>query len=259
MSACPDKELLLHGLLDGELDAANAVALEEHLKTCPGCADALRRLQALRDLLATPGARPAAPDGLRSRIEAALDAETPPARTPLRALTAARPPRRWLAGAGMAVAASLAVVAIAPQFSQPRLQDELVADHVRSLLAGHLIDVATSDRHTVKPWFNGRTDVAPPVMDLADQGFPLAGGRLDYVAGRVTPAVVYRRRQHVINLFVRQATGVSAGLPGDLAERRDGYSLVRWRRGGQEFWAVSDLDLGELKTFARLFAARAGP
>jgi anti-sigma factor RsiW len=166
-----------------------------------------------------------------------------------------RIPLAWLSGAGGAIAAALALAVIGPQMMQTAsLQDELVGDHVRSLLAGHLIDVATSDRHTVKPWFNGRTDVAPPVVDLADQGFPLAGGRLAYVAGRVTPAVVYRRRAHVINLFVRQVSGPAL----DLAERRGGYSLVRWRRGGQEFWAVSDVDLSELKTFRDLFIARAG-
>lgn len=255
-TACSDKALLLHGLLDGELDAANAVALEEHLKTCPGCAAELRRLQSLRELIVQPGVRPAAPSTLRPRIETALAAEASGVR---RLRPRFRIPAPWLSGAGGAIAAALALAVIGPQMTQTAaLQDELVSDHVRSLLAGHLIDVATSDRHTVKPWFNGRTDVAPPVMDLADQGFPLAGGRLDYVRGRVTPAVVYRRRAHVINLFVRRIDGPATGLLGDIAERRGGYSLVRWRAGGQEFWAVSDLDLGELKTFRDLFRARAG-
>ena len=255
MTACADKTLMLHGLLDGELDAANAVALEEHLKTCQGCADDLRRLQGLRETLSMPGLRPAAPARLHVGIEAMLDAEPVMAAPAPSVLAPNRkgPPRAWLAGGGMAIAACLGVALIAPQLTAPSLQQELVADHVRSLLAGHLIDVATSDRHTVKPWFNGRTDVAPPVMDLADLGFPLAGGRLDYVAGRVTPAIVYRRRQHVINLFVRQAEGPAI----DLATRRDGYSLVRWRQGGQEFWAVSDVDLADLKRFRHAFEARA--
>jgi anti-sigma factor RsiW len=137
------------------------------------------------------------------------------------------------------------------------LQDELVASHVRSLLATHLTDVATSDRHVVKPWFNGKVDFAPPVIELADQGFPLAGGRLDYIHGRVVAAVVYRRRQHVINLFVWPA---DINRPTPFAPgRRDGYSLARWTQDGLQFWAVSDIEPAQLQEFRALFAARARP
>ena len=131
---------------------------------------------------------------------------------------------------------------------------QVVASHVRSLLASHLTDVATSNQHVVKPWFNGKVDFAPPVPELADQGFPLVGGRLDYIEGRVAPAIVYRRRLHTVNLFVWPAG--DAASPIDHSARRDGYSLVEWTQGGLRFWAVSDIDLVELKQFRRLFADR---
>jgi anti-sigma factor RsiW len=129
----------------------------------------------------------------------------------------------------------------------------LVADHVRSTLASHLVDVETSDRHTVKPWFNGRIDFAPPVVDLAARGFALVGGRVDYLDGRVVAALVYRRNKHVINVFVRpEPRGLR--LPS-LGRPRDGYSVVRWSEGGLEFWAVSDVEPHELETLKREFIA----
>lgn len=250
MSACADKTHLLHAHFDGELDAANAAAFEAHLTTCPGCAAALADLHALHDRLSDPALRTPAPESLRARIEAAIAADAAPARR--RAPSALLP---WGVSGGLAaLAASLAVVAALP--SRTDLADQLVADHVRSTLATHLVDVASSDRHTVKPWFNGRLDFAPPVPDLAPQGFPLIGGRLDYLDGRVVAALVYRRNKHLINVFVRpEPTGVS--LPG-LGRPHEGYNLVRWTEHGLEFWAVSDVDSGELRALRDAFRAHTG-
>ena len=154
------------------------------------------------------------------------------------------------------MAASLALLLALPQLTTVPMQDQLVASHVRSLLASHLTDVQTSDRHVVKPWFNGRIDFAPPVVELAPQGFPLVGGRLDYIGGRVVPAIVYRRRLHTINLFVMPAGTLSS--PAPISTRRDGYSLVRWTRGGLQYWAVSDVEPGELELFRQAFEKAAG-
>ena len=145
----------------------------------------------------------------------------------------------------------------------PGLRQEVVSGHVRSLLAaGHLTDVPSSDRHTVKPWFAGRLDFAPPTPDLADAGFPLAGGRLDYLGGRAVAALVYRRRDHVINVFVWP--DAAAGTPAaprrtdaGTAARDGGHAVLHWAQSGLAFWTVSDLNAAELADFARLFRARA--
>ena len=250
MIACPDQTMLLHGLLDGELDAANALACEAHLKTCEACHAELLRQRTLREAIAAPGVAYRAPSSLRARIEASLEqAAAAPARRRPRTIAP------WAAsGAISAIAASLAIVVVAPTFGDSQVESQLVASHVRSLLANHLTDVETSNQHVVRPWFNGKIDFAPPVPELADKGFPLAGGRLDYVEGKVVPAIVYHRRLHTINVFVWPAKGTRL-LPIRTG-RRDGYSLIEWKRGGLEFWAVSDIDPTELAQFRAAFTER---
>jgi len=244
MSACPDKEALLHGLLDGELDAANAQACEAHLKTCPGCAQAFGALQALSAQISTPGVGYRAPDALRQRIAAMNEAPAAPRRRLVRAAPWA------LSGAFAAIAASLAIVSLQP--TTFALEDQLVASHVRSTLALHLVDVETSDRHVVKPWFNGKIDFAPPVVELADRGYPLVGGRLDYIENRVVAALVYRRNRHVINLFIWPARPGPALPP--VPATRSGYAVAHWKSGGLEFWAVSDIEPRDLEAFHQAFA-----
>lgn len=245
MTPCADQELLLQALLDGELDAANSVAVESHLAGCLACTAYVAEMRALRGRLAAPELRPHAPDRLHKAVAAMITTES---------RAAPRNPRPWpLFAAGWSAAGALAAVAatlvIAPLQPQPNeLGDQLVANHVRSLLAGHLIDVATSDRHVVKPWFNGKIDFAPPVPDLSAGGFPLVGGRLDYADGRVVAAIVYRRRAHTINLFVLP-TGSNPPVSPHASAARPGYSMERWTRNGLDFWAVSDLDPKELETF----------
>jgi anti-sigma factor RsiW len=159
-----------------------------------------------------------------------------------------------LSGAFAAVAAGLALVMINPSAHEAAIESEVIAGHVRSLQASHLVDVATSDRHTVKPWFNGKVDFAPPVVDLAAQGFPLAGGRLDYLDHRPVAALVYRRAKHVINLYVWPSR------PGERlsgADGREGYRVDYWTAGGLEFWAVSDVAPQDLDAFVRSFRAAA--
>lgn len=253
MSACEDKRLLLQALLDGELDAANAIAVEQHVKTCAGCREALQAAQAVREAVRAPGVGYEAPEAFRRRLRIALDAEAHQSRrAPQRALG-----RRWsgwgAVGAGGVAACALVVVGV-QQTRAPPLAGELVSDHVRSMLATHLTDVATSNRHVVKPWFDGKVAFAPTVVDFADKGFPLVGGRLDYVRGQRAAALVYRRDLHVINVFVWPAS------PADRLEAggaRDGYNLVHWTQGGLNYWAVSDVEPAQLRQLRDLFLATA--
>jgi anti-sigma factor RsiW len=252
MTACRDKVILLHGLVDAELDAVNSAAFETHLKTCEDChADYLRML-ALREAVAAPSVTYRAPDRLRASIEAMLSAEdsrnlapAPPTRSRLSA---------WnIGGGGGLLAAGLGIMLVLPQIADNSLERQLVASHVRSLLANHLTDVATSDQHVVRPWFNGKVDVAPPVPELTAQGFPLVGGRLDYIDGRVAPAIVYRRRLHTVNLFAWPAD--ERIFNGAKTVRRDGYTVEEWTAGGLRYAAVSDVDPKDLKLFKAAFEA----
>jgi anti-sigma factor (TIGR02949 family) len=261
MTACPDREAMLQALLDGELDAANAVAVEAHMKTCPGCTGHYRALLAVRERLASANLASPAPSHLRANIEAALNREEA---AQARESKTERPRAAWWSGLAAAwgaggalagIAASLLVIQLAA--APVGLEAELVGSHVRSLQANHLIDVATSDRHVVRPWFNGKLDYALPVPELAPQGFPLAGGRLDYLEGRTVAAVVYRRRAHVINLFVfPERTAVQRLLVAD-PKPPPGYAVRHWRDRGLEFWAVSDVEGGDLEAFHKAFEAAA--
>ena len=256
---CPEHELLLHGLADGELDAANALTMEEHLRSCSGCATTYSEIIRQKQLFKNGGARFNASPALRDRIRAAITAEGDEhaaQATPLLKSMRDRQmrPRSWLPQAGIAfsaaaLAASL-LLFVSSRNSTPSLDDELVAGHVRSLLASHLTDVASSDQHTVKPWFLGKLDFAPPVVDLSKKDFPLIGGRIDYIGGRVVAAIVYKRHGHVINLFVWPAGKLQA-----VPETAEGYHLLSWTQGGFSYAAVSDLNAEELRDFKRALEA----
>jgi len=244
MAACVEQELLLGGLVDGELDAANTALVEAHVSRCDGCREQLERLQATRSLLRGEGIRHTAPAALASRIAALPELQ----------LKAANDNRvlRWLGpGAVGAIAAALTMVMVLPSGTETMVDQELVSSHVRSLQPGHLTDVQTTNQHIVKPWFNGRIDFSPPVPELADRGFPLAGGRLDTVNGKTVAAIVYHRRLHTVNLFVWPAK--------DAADRsfvKNGFAVREWSRNGLRFAAVSDVPPAEVRQFETLFTER---
>jgi anti-sigma factor RsiW len=245
MTACPDQSLLLGGLIDGELDAANTALVEAHVTRCEDCREELERLQAVRNLLATDGVRRTAPRSLFESIAAMPELSTQPAHTP-------RFPR-WLApSAAGALAASLALLVLMPGQTETVIDQQLVSSHVRSLQPGHLTDVQTSNQHVVKPWFNGKIDFAPPVPELAGQGFPLAGGRLDSIDGKTVAAIVYHRRLHTVNLFVWPAKATRERSSLD-----DGFALAEWSDGGLRFAAVSDIPPKELSQFERAYRDQA--
>ena len=248
MAACVDQELLLGGLVDGELDAANTALVEAHVARCEGCREELERLEAVRSLLRAEGVRHSAPEALARRISAL------PALSPKAANTNRRLPGWIASGAVGALAASLAMVAfVNPVQQQSALDDQLISSHVRSLQPGHLTDVQTTNQHIVKPWFNGKIDFAPPVPELADKGFPLAGGRLDSIGGKTVAAIVYHRRLHTVNLFVWRG---EAGATKVAVE--DGFSLVEWHQDGLSFAAVSDIPSAELRQFGDLYRSQSG-
>jgi anti-sigma factor RsiW len=237
---------LIHPYADGELDAANVQLVEQHLQDCPDCRSAELRIRSLRAALTNNAPAFRAPAGLRRKIRADVRRETGAGRQP-----------SW-SGFALALGTACALLVLGFIFfqtsrtSRPNLADEVVADHVRSLLATHLVDVASTDQHTVKPWFDGKIDFAPQVRDFAAEGFPLIGGRLDYLDGRTVAALVYRRQKHPINLLISPAPGRANTSPEALTRR--GYNLIHWTQGEMSYWAVSDLNTAELSQFAAHFA-----
>ncbi len=248
---CDEAEVLLHALIDNELDARHASDVEAHLA---GCARCTAQLEAYRDLLRTltdSSLCYTAPPSLRSRIDRSVP--QPATATSRRAVL-----KGFAAGSVLSAAAAASVTFIVVRNDHERaLLGEAVSAHLRSLQASHLTDVLSSDQHTLKPWFNGRIDLAPPVVDLTAQGFTLIGGRLDYIDGKPVAALVYRRRIHVINLFVAQ--GLAAMPASARAENVQGFNTRRWADQGLDLLAVSDINAEELDEFGTKFetAARA--
>ena len=249
---CAESEVLLHALLDGELDAGHAREVETHLETCSRCARQLVAYRELQQAMPAAQLRFTAPTSLRRRIETALPAARPRISSRRSVL------KGFAMGSALsaAIAATLVVTVIRTDQDQ-RVLGDVVSAHVRSLQGEHLTDVQTSDQHTVKPWFNGKVDVAPPVVDLTAQGFRLIGGRLDYLDGKAVASIVYRRRMHVINLFIAQ--GALSDPQGAKIVKVQGFNIRRWTAQGLEFWAVSDIDAAELQEFVEKFDAAFHP
>jgi anti-sigma factor RsiW len=241
---CKSALSLIEAYIDGELDAAQGAEVLRHLDECQDCALAHQRLTRLSTDLRTLAPRYAAPGDLRNRIMNGVGRQ--PVEIPRRRAIAS-----WAIAATVLLAISAgwnAMLLQSRKTAGDAIAQEIVSSHVRSLIGDHLLDVPSTDQHNVKPWFNGRLDYAPDVKDFAAEGFALIGGRVDYLDHRPVAALVYKRRQHVINLFVWPSTsGLSA--PGAVS----GFNLVVWKRAGMEYCAISDLNEAELRQFADLY------
>lgn len=243
---CDEASILMHALIDGELDAGHARDVEAHVASCAKCAAAFDALRQIRDRLASHSLGYAASPSLRARINRALPA---PGRANRRSLLGG-----FAAGAALSAMAATGLFAVMLRTDdQQRILSEAVSAHLRSLQGDHLTDVISSDQHTVKPWFNGRLDVAPPVIDLTAQGFTLLGGRLDYIDAKPVAAVVYRRRIHVINLFVSPES--SSARRASTMSNLHGFNVRRWSENGFGLWAVSDINAEELAEFGEKIEA----
>jgi mycothiol system anti-sigma-R factor len=245
---CTDIQTAIHGYLDGELDAVRNLEIEQHLQHCAVCSQTYKADQILQRAIQTGSQYYPASAELRKRIRSSIRQERKGAPS------FSAMPWRWLA-----VAASAAFVAILAWTLVPRLHgldaEQLVAqavvsNHVRSLMVNHVADVMSSDQHTVKPWFTGKLDFSPPVKNLAKEGFPLVGGRLDYLENRAVAALVYQRQNHFINLFIWPSSHDTHVNTKALAYQ--GYHLFYWSQAGMTYWAISDLNATALQEFVQL-------
>jgi anti-sigma factor RsiW len=252
---CAEANPLVQAYVDDELDLPTSVAVEAHLRGCNRCAPEEATLGALRTGFSNNNLYHNAPAQLERRIRAAV-----------RNARRTEYPRRLRPGyiGWTSAVAAMLLLAIGLKSMVQRgpsanemAAGELLDDHLRSLTQNHLTDVLSSNQHTVKPWFDGRLDFTPPVVDLAAEGFPLVGGRVDYLDNRPVAAVVYRHRQHIINVFIAPAPGAPSALP--VSETRSGYNIVRWTRSGMSYSAISSLNDAELREFAQLLPPPAAP
>ncbi len=235
---------LLHAYVDGELDLMRSLEVESHLKTCAACESVKRSLQSLHSALRHSDLAYRAPESLRARIGESIHK------------TSAKPQPRssrpwfwqWLAVGAVGFAAFTIILHPGGLSERDQLADAAISNHVRSLMAGHLMDVVSTDQHTVKPWFNGKIDFAPEVKDFAAEGFPLVGGRLDYLNNQTVAALVYHRNQHTINVFIWPEKNANLST----TETRRGYSVINRNISGLHYCIVSDLNAKELGDFAAL-------
>ncbi len=258
--SCDEMRQLMHAWLDRELDPVKSLEMEEHLKGCPVCQRESHSFESLRRIVAAQAAHHAAPVALRRSVHSALR-KAARAETPHSIWFSdwfAELNWSWMFGpvavAGLVV---LLVVILLNRSSDEELWTQaVVSAEVRALMPNHLTDVASSDQHTVKPWFNGKLDYTPPVVDLADKGFPLIGGRLDFVREHRMACLVYKSGNHFINLFVWPTN--SANTP-EKSLSRQGYHIVHWVKGGMDCWAVSDVKMPAVQDFAHLFREAVEP
>jgi len=270
---CEEATKLMDGYLDGELDPITSQKIEQHLRECRKCEQAYEAHTALAHAISRGAPYHKAPAELRQRVQSSLRdavgvrASRSAARENHASLTSRWAKRRpvlpeipwnWLALAAAIILAAIIASSFLPRLRPPTsdqfLATQLIASHVRSLMADHLTDVASSDQHTVKPWLDTKLDFAPPVVDLSSEGFPLIGGRLDYLDNRPVAALVYGRRKHFINLFVWPAASDEAKAPKTIT--REGYQLLHWADSDFNYWAVSDVNANDLQLFKQQFETR---
>jgi anti-sigma factor RsiW len=250
---CQECEDYIDAYIDNELDVAATILVKQHLRECSRCQQLLEARRAVGALLDNPQVRFEVPDSLLEKIQSVL----PPAKSEVKQRSHVRFVLPWFS-VPMALAAAVAVILGLAFLNQggvwgsrgDALAQEVISSHVRSLLATHLLDVPSTDQHTVKPWFDGKLKFSPPVHDFADHGFRLTGGRLDYFNGREVAALVYQRRLHIINLFIWPSQ--SGGQTAAESFSKDGYNVTHWNRDGFAFWAVSDVNAEDLRAFAEL-------
>jgi len=245
---CKNAQTLLDGYLDGELDPLGNLEIEDHLHGCAPCSQSYNDRQVIRSGLKTDSFYFKAPTDLRKRIQRSVR-QAAKAEAPTPGLSWS-----WLRVAAPVAATALVVLMLVPFFAGPSsdelLTQDVVASHIRSLMVNHLADVPSTDEHTVKPWFNGKLDFSPPVDDLAMQGFPLIGGRLDYLNNRPVAALVYQSNKHVINVFVWPSN--KPRQTSESMKAQQGYNVIRWTRSGMNFWVVSDLERNQLEKFVAM-------
>jgi anti-sigma factor RsiW len=248
--SCQITQKFIHAYVDGELDLARSVDVEQHMEECQACANAYHSQTVLRSALKDRSLYHSAPARLEKRIRSSLRREAK-----------SEVGRRWFGWRWLPVGAMALILLlgfviwrVAPGLrpaGDDLLAQEMVSNHVRSLqLESHRTDVISSDQHTVKPWFDGKLDFAPPVKDFSTQGFPLLGGRLEYLNNRAVAALIYQRQKHFINLYIWPADQSNA--TSEVATKRQGYNLLHWTNSGMNYWAISDLNGVELHEFARL-------
>jgi anti-sigma factor RsiW len=246
---CHDVEGLLDPYFDQELDLMRSVEVEQHLKSCEQCSARETNLRSLRSALSAPALRYQAPSSLRDRIF------TAPPPTPSREKSPTV--RQFVTAASILflMCTSAMIGRMIPFNSDDRLLDNVVAAHIRSLQVEHAMDVASTDQHTVKPWFHGKVDFSPQVPDLAKQEFSLTGGRLDYLVDRPVAAIVYYRRLHAINVFTWPAEASKTNAPHQYT--RQGFHIRTWNGSGMIYWVISDLNDAELDEFVKLYSEAA--
>ncbi len=247
---CHDIQNLIDGYIDGELDLVRNLEIEQHLQDCSPCAQLYKNRQTLQAVIHTDALYQKAPAHLQKRIQSSLRRANRP-----RSVLRITPFRLINVAAVLLIAVTITWILInglASSSVNESLVQGVLSSHIRSLMINHLVDVTSTDQHTVKPWFDGKLDYSPPVVDLARQGFPLVGGRLDYLDDRPVAALVYKRRSHFLNLFVWPSTSTFVSENKVTEMTRQGYHLITWTKSGMTYWAVSDLEESELQVFVHL-------